>query len=102
MKKSFLVLIFIAAIMASCGETKDKVVEVIQDNVEFNKVLEEYYEEGLKIYPMSATYAGDTGYNDLLPNPLSDEFAKTEKAFYEGINKQILGFLMMFYQRMTS
>ena len=41
------------------------------NNAEFNKLLDDYYEEGLKLNPISATAAGDPRYNDLLPNSIS-------------------------------
>ncbi|MEZ5003392.1 MAG: DUF885 domain-containing protein [Chitinophagales bacterium] len=48
----------------------------------FAALLEEYSEDGLKLYPLMATYNGDDRYNDYLPNYLSDEFKAAEKAYY--------------------
>src|SRR5687768_9331768 len=42
-----------------------------QNNVAFNTLLNDYYEEGLKLNPIAATAAGDPRYNDLLPNSIS-------------------------------
>lgn len=41
------------------------------NNVAFNTLLNDYYEEGLKLNPIAATAAGDPRYNDLLPNSIS-------------------------------
>lgn len=45
-------------------------------------LLDDYYEEGLKLNPLNATFSGDTRYNDYLPNWLSDEYVATSKAHY--------------------
>ena len=41
------------------------------NNAAFNTMLNDYYEEGLQLNPISATAAGDNRYNDLLPNSIS-------------------------------
>ncbi len=47
------------------------------------KIFADYYEERLKLYPMEATYAGDSRYNDQLPNDLTAEFRAREKSFFQ-------------------
>ena len=44
--------------------------------------MDDYHQEALQLYPLSATYQGDKRYNDYLPNSLSDEFMAQEKKFY--------------------
>jgi uncharacterized protein (DUF885 family) len=44
--------------------------------------MDDYHQEALQLYPLSATYQGDKRYNDYLPNSLSDEFMAQEKLFY--------------------
>jgi len=39
-----------------------------------NKLLDSYYEASLKLNPLSATFAGDNRYNDLLSNNLTQSF----------------------------
>src|SRR5881394_802804 len=41
----------------------------------------EYWEENLKLNPISATFAGDPRYNDQLPNFLTKEFEDQSRAF---------------------
>ena len=49
----------------------------------FAGLLDEYYEEGLKLNPISATMAGDNRYNDKLPNVLSEEHIAKVKEHYQ-------------------
>jgi uncharacterized protein (DUF885 family) len=42
-----------------------------QNNVAFNKLLNDYFEEGLSLDPLTATQIGDNRFNDLLPNDIS-------------------------------
>jgi uncharacterized protein (DUF885 family) len=45
-------------------------------------VFSDYHEAYLKLFPMEATLAGDNRYNDLLPNPLSEEHRAAVKELY--------------------
>jgi len=45
---------------------------------ELEAIYEEYFEEGLKLNPIQATFIGDTRYNDQLPNFLSAEFRQQQ------------------------
>ncbi|GAB2760485.1 DUF885 domain-containing protein [Salinimicrobium soli] len=49
---------------------------------EFDKVLADYYEDGLKLNPIAATMAGDMRYNDRFPNFLSDEYRQKLKNYF--------------------
>jgi hypothetical protein len=40
-------------------------------------------EEGLKLDPVQATFAGDNRYNDQLPNTLTDEYQQQLRAYYQ-------------------
>ncbi len=42
-----------------------------QNNIAFNKLLNDYFEEGLSLDPLTATQIGDNRFNDLLPNDIS-------------------------------
>jgi uncharacterized protein (DUF885 family) len=46
-------------------------------------MCEQYYQEGLKLNPLTATYIGDERYNDLLANDGSQAFIKEYKKFNE-------------------
>ena len=48
----------------------------------FEKLLEDYYQESLDLYRINATYLGDERYNDSLPNFLSKEFQRKQRNFF--------------------
>jgi uncharacterized protein (DUF885 family) len=47
-----------------------------KNNTAFNKLLDDYYEEGLELNPLAATQRGDNRFNDLLPNDISVPYLK--------------------------
>jgi uncharacterized protein (DUF885 family) len=47
------------------------------------QLFADYWEESLQLYPLNATYVGDSRYNDQLPNHLSPEFRARELAFLQ-------------------
>ena len=86
----------------SCKNESD--INVAQTNA-FNKMLDDYYEEGLKLNPINATMSGDARYNDILPNPLSNEHQNSVKAYYTKYSKMLTQFddkNMSESERMTS
>ncbi|MFT5217453.1 MAG: hypothetical protein ACI83H_002591 [Glaciecola sp.] len=84
MTKQFITLLFITFLIASCkNEPKNSETDMNVDQTEaFNKMLDDYYEDGLKLNPLNATMSGDNRYNDILPNPLSNEYQNNVKAYY--------------------
>lgn len=52
-------------------------------NIGFSSLLNNYYEDGLKLNPINATFQGDNRYNDTLPDFLSDSYRKKLKDHYE-------------------
>jgi len=85
MTKQFLTLLCIAFLIASCkNESKTVDTDINANQTEaFNKMLDDYYEDGLKLNPINATMSGDNRYNDILPNPLSNEWINAAKAHFE-------------------
>ena len=55
----------------------------------FKKMLDNYYDEGLKLNPMNATYTGDTRYNHLFSNTLSEEHKAELKNYYSNYLKKL-------------
>src|SRR5690606_28178297 len=55
----------------------------IKTAVDLGQLYNDYYEEGLRLFPMKATFAGDHRYNDQLPNSLSEEYRAAVKVFFE-------------------
>jgi uncharacterized protein (DUF885 family) len=50
---------------------------------DLNKLYVEFWEENLKLDPISATFAGDARYNGELPNYLSQEYEEQTRAFHQ-------------------
>ena len=62
------------------------------NNIEFNKFLDNYYEEGLLFYPIAATQRGDNRYNDLLPNDIAAPYLKKQHDFTITYQNQLRAF----------
>ncbi len=56
--------------------------ENIQNNVEFNTILENYYQDGLKLNPINATNEGDSRYNDKFPELITDNYKNKQAEYY--------------------
>src|SRR3954452_13980977 len=52
------------------------------DNKELSSLLNNYYEERLRVFPLEATAIGDLRYNDLLAVDFSDSYRDTLRNFY--------------------
>lgn len=76
MKKLMYVLLFTGALSA-CKQGKP----TNEPNQNFAALCEQYYQEGLKLNPLSATFAGDERYNDLLPNDGSQAYRDAYRSF---------------------
>lgn len=78
MKNIFLIgaaiLVFI-----SCKQEVSK--DAIAENKKFALMCEQYYQDGLKLNPLAATYIGDERYNDLLANDGSQAFIQEYKSY---------------------
>lgn len=83
-------IVFICALILGLGsfaQTKDntkKIANPSMHNIGFSSLLSSYYEDGLKLNPLNATFQGDSRYNDTLPNFLSDAYKKELKNYYSG------------------
>ena len=52
-------------------------------NIGFITLLAHYYDDGLKLNPLAATFQGNDKYNDTLPNFLSDSYKKELVNYYQ-------------------
>ncbi|MFC3561038.1 DUF885 domain-containing protein [Pedobacter jamesrossensis] len=80
MKKIFLFAAFITAITACKQSNQSGNTEA---NKQFAAMCETYYQDGLKLNPIAATFIGDERYNDLLPNDGSLAYIQQNKSFNE-------------------
>ncbi|MFI8602978.1 DUF885 domain-containing protein [Cellulophaga baltica] len=87
--KKILLISFCLIGLYSCKEEAKKEPAVTMHNTEFDSLLENYFEESLKLYPLNATSQGDVRYNDILPNFLSDEFIASENKFYSDYKQKL-------------
>ncbi|MFA6275513.1 MAG: DUF885 domain-containing protein [Pedobacter sp.] len=78
MKKILLIALAVGVIAACKQNNKTGATE---SNKNFAALTDQYYEEGLKLSPLSATFIGDERYNDLLPNDGSVAYLAESKAF---------------------
>ncbi|WP_033961357.1 DUF885 domain-containing protein [Psychroserpens jangbogonensis] len=95
--KKLITLIIIVLCFSACKKDKETTVTqttavTIPTNTEFENVLKNYYEEGLKLNPLNATSAGDNRYNDQLPNFLSDDYAKQLVEYYMNYKAKVSSF----------
>ncbi len=52
------------------------------DTANFHKMLQAYYEDQEKLFPVNATYNGDNRYNDQFPVDISASYQQKLKSFY--------------------
>ena len=81
--KKLNLLFTIIIVVLSCKNEPDKISSNLNiANENFNKMLDEYNEEELKLNPINATFRGDKRYNNSFPNFLSDEYKAKSKTHY--------------------
>ena len=78
--KKFIYL-FLITFSLSCNSNKHS--QAISGNGELAATLESYYNERMELFPMEATYNGDTSYNDLLPAAFTDSYRDQLTFFYK-------------------
>ena len=88
MKNSLLSLVFLLLVF-SCKEDTKATDSSNTENNAFMTLLDDYYQEGLKLDPISATFAGDERYNDILPNPLSESHVAARKSYYNSFQQRL-------------
>ena len=88
MKKTFLFLFALTTILQSCGK-KEEIKEVTLPNKTVMQLTNEYYSKRMELFPLESTMAGDTIYNGLLPNNLSEKYKEKAKAFFTKYKKSI-------------
>lgn len=82
MKKILSVALLMATLMNCQSNQSEKTATT--SNPDFATVLDNYYEQRLKLFPVEATQQGDNRYNDRFPNDISQAFLEETKTFYTG------------------
>lgn len=75
-----ILLPLLIATMIGCNSKKSE--QTTTASKDFATVLDDYYEQRLKLFPVEATQQGDNRYNDQLPNDISQAFLDQTKSFY--------------------
>lgn len=92
MKKLFLTGC-IALLLFSCkNETTTTEEKETVSVIPFGEMLDNYYEDGLKLNPLSATMAGDNRYNDQFPDALSPAYKAQVKAHFEAYKSALANY----------
>ena len=76
--KNFSIASLVLFLILSCDFNSEN----IQNNVELNTILENYYQDGLKLNPINATNEGDSRYNDKFPELITDDYKKRQAEYY--------------------
>ncbi len=67
-------------------------VEKGRVSAEFDSLLSNYYEDGLRLNPIAATTSGDMRYNDRFPNFLSPAFEDSLRNYYSTYKEKVQAF----------
>ena len=82
--KKYLILIFGILALTACKNKPEPLKEdAMAKNEAFGTLLNNYHEDGLKLYPLKATSEGDNRYNDIFLNNLTEDYKAMEKAYYQ-------------------
>ncbi|HZZ74964.1 MAG TPA: DUF885 domain-containing protein, partial [Puia sp.] len=90
MKFFVYVFLFTSCIISSCKLMHPD--RSIPDNKDFGKVLDDYFNDRMKYFPLEATQDGNTRYNDQLPADFTDSYLDTLRNFYGSYLSKILVF----------
>ncbi|MBD2756936.1 DUF885 domain-containing protein [Spirosoma validum] len=90
MKKSILFILAMAAFLGCQSNKSEQTTSTA--NSDFATVVDDYYEQRLKLFPLEATQQGDNRYNDQLPNDISQAFLNETKTFYSNTLDKLKGF----------
>lgn len=90
MKKHIYILsIFLLTLVACEDVKKTDTNEKAGKTQNFATFLDSYYQKGLELNPLNATFAGDNRYNDQFPDFLSDEHQEKVKTHYRTFKNEL-------------
>ena len=96
MKKIMMILMIAAFSTIVFGQTKmfdaEKTKSQQVETRRLNKMFEDYYEEHLRLFPLTATAIADARYNDQFPNLISNEHRARQRALYVKYQKALTQF----------
>ncbi|MDR8389580.1 DUF885 domain-containing protein [Aliifodinibius sp. S!AR15-10] len=86
MIKKILVLSCLALVISQCEPAEDST------GAQFEQLLENYYEEGVRLDPIEAMSFGDARYTDRFPNLLSQDYADSLREYYRTYREKVSAF----------
>ena len=75
-------LLFSTCFMACNNNSTTGGETAATDSAAINRMLDNYWEDRMKLYPLEATTAGDNRYNNIFQNDVSVAFINDAKKFY--------------------
>jgi uncharacterized protein (DUF885 family) len=88
MKNLVYIFIITALGAVSCARKE----QPAEPNKKLMAVLERYHEDNLKLFPFSATMAGDDRYNNIFANGLDEKYIQEQKDFFAKYKNEIARF----------
>lgn len=76
-------LMIIASVSSLAGCVTGQLPSVSSPGKSFDKFVDRYYEEYLKLNPLEATQIGNPSYNDRLPNDVTEGYRDQLRDFYQ-------------------
>jgi uncharacterized protein (DUF885 family) len=92
MKNLALICLMVIAITSCKNDSKTENQLATLPNEAFNTMLDNYYQDVLKLNPLNATLLGDNRYNDTLPNFLSNDYRAKAESIYTTYKNQLNDF----------
>ncbi len=77
-----LILLVVLILFIGC-QSQNKEKNASQENSPFEQLLNDYYQDGLKLNPLTATFNGDNRYNHLLPIEISTRHIKNQMNYFQ-------------------
>lgn len=93
MIKNVFLLLCLSLVFTSCKDENnepDREDEKMAASTRFDSILTNYYEDGLRLNPISATTSGDMRYNDKFPDFLSESYRDSLRNYYTTYRNQAM------------
>ncbi|MDT0678007.1 DUF885 domain-containing protein [Autumnicola musiva] len=91
MFKKITTVLLLSLLLTGCKDEKTSTQEeaAMAAGAKLDTILNNYYEDGLQLNPISATTSGDMRYNDRFPNFLSDKYNDSLRNYYKTYRNKV-------------
>jgi len=89
MPKNLMIFGILLLTILSCKNETTPPESIKNTTIDFATFLDNYYEDGLKLNPITATMAGDDRYNDQFPNVLSPVFQEQLREHFQNYKDEL-------------